>query len=96
MQIDTKDGRIFKFEGEEPYQRVDGTLTVLRLWSSPCLKCGDLFIVKTPSKVSEFEHSHSFQEMHCQEHKLTTEEINERRIAGRAKSMAAKKKAGRK
>lgn len=96
MNIETKDGRFFKFEGEEPYRRVDGSLTVLRLWSSACAKCGDLFVVKTPSTVSAVDHSKSFQMRHCQEHKLTTEEITVLRVVARATSMAKKKSAGRK
>ena len=96
MKIETKDGRVFKFEGETPHRRIDGSMTVLRLWSSSCVKCGDLFVVKTPSTVSKLGHSNSFGALHCQEHKLTPEEVNERRIAGRAKSMAIKKTAGKK
>ena len=96
MKIETKDGRLFVFEGEEPYRRVDGSMTFLRLWSSSCVKCSDLFVVKTPSTVSELGHSNSFSALHCQEHKLTADEVTALRVSARAKSMAIKKKAGKK
>lgn len=85
MRIEAKDGRIFNFESEEPYRKADGSMTRLRLWSSSCVTCGDLFVVKTPGFVNSSEQSGSFGRKHCDEHKLTKDEAIQVWIASRTK-----------
>jgi hypothetical protein len=74
MEIVNKDGRVFTFEGDEPYRRKDGSMTMLRLWSSDCVKCGEQFVVKTPATVISWEQSGSFGAKHCSEHRMSADE----------------------
>lgn len=79
-----KKGMIFKFTGTEPYTRKrDGASINLLVWKSNCLVCGEPFVVKTPEN---YEHSHSFDLIHCEEHRLSKDEVMERRKKGLAKA----------
>lgn len=62
-------GRQFIAQGVEPYQRLDGTWTHLRVWQGACRACGAPFIVKTPVKVTRYSSSKSFERMNCRLHK---------------------------
>ena len=65
----TRSGRRFKAAGTEPYQRLDGTWTVLKLWLGTCGTCGTPFLVKTPGESKDSRRSHAFDRVHCDEHK---------------------------
>lgn len=62
-------GRRFIERGVEPYQRLDGTWTHLRVWQGECRACGEAFIVKTPVKVTRYSSSKTFQRMNCRQHR---------------------------
>jgi hypothetical protein len=95
MEIVNKDGRVFVFEGEEPYRRKDGSMTVLRLWSSSCVECGDQFVVKTPATVIAWDQSKSFATKRCEEHRLDREAVTAHWLKacadGKAKKASLKK-----
>lgn len=84
--LKTKDGREFAFIGEEPYRRKDGTDTTLMVWGTPCVKCGEVFTVRTPNNTSRVEHSSAFGAKHCQKHKLTPREVRALGLAAMSNS----------
>lgn len=61
--------KVFKFCGVEPYQRVDGTWTELNLWETMCETCKKPFTMKTPTKVTHYMDSHTFQLVNCPQHR---------------------------
>jgi len=59
----------FTFCGFEPYQKLNGEWTELKLWQSKCKTCDKPFTVKTPISVFKFEDSKSFMVINCLEHR---------------------------
>jgi len=95
ISVTNKRGCVFTLTDRQPYQRKrDGSWTELLIWTSNCIVCGKPFAIKTPSN---YENNGAFALIHCDEHKLTQDEINNRRRQGVAAAKAAGKykKAGR-
>jgi hypothetical protein len=62
----TADGRLFRFDGSEPYTRKDGRPSGLLRWIGACAECGAHFTVKTPVNL---DGTKSFCRRHCDTHK---------------------------
>lgn len=75
----TKDGRVFTLVGTEPYTRKDGTETALDLWEGACKVCGAAYTVKTAGeRKAPLEAYAQFNVVHCQQHRLSKEEVGRR------------------
>jgi hypothetical protein len=53
--IKTYKDQHYKLVGHEPYTRLDGGKTMLKVWSSACPTCGELFVTRTPMRASNFQ-----------------------------------------
>lgn len=70
--VTTPDGRVFYWLANIPHARKDQSLTELAVWHSACAVCGSAFTVATPANPKA---SNAFGRKHCDEHKLTAEQI---------------------
>lgn len=61
--------RVFTLYGFEPYQRVDGEWTELKLWQTTCRTCKQPFTVKTPKGVKGYMDANVFQLVNCPQHR---------------------------
>jgi hypothetical protein len=61
--------RVFTFCGFEPYQKLNGEWTELKVWQTTCKTCNGAFTVKTPVKVKHYMDSHNFQILNCEKHR---------------------------
>jgi hypothetical protein len=46
--IPTPEGQVYRLERVEPYQRRDGMMTSIAVWSSACADCGAPFVFTEP------------------------------------------------
>ena len=60
----TYKGQVYYLDRTEPYTRVDGTQTRLRVWIGHCAQCGEPFECRTPARVTNFKPNRR-----CQKHK---------------------------
>lgn len=56
--------QVYKCIGLEPYERIDGSRTMLSLWRSACAECGRPFVTSLPAKARRFEPNRR-----CREHR---------------------------
>lgn len=80
MEVIAKSGLRFELVGEKPYQKKDGSMIQLKVWISACKECGAPFNVFTPSHAEKTEDANQFKMLHCEEHRLTKEQVRQRGI----------------
>jgi len=85
-----RNGRLWLEIGREPYCRKDGSTTELIVWACRCASdgCSESVEVKTPT--AGYESSKSFGAKHCEAHKLSPDQVNDRFKAAVKARRAAK------
>lgn len=68
----TYKNRVWRFLRTEPYVRKDGTKVVLRVYESPCAKCGAPFTVAVSENMGT--DNTRFMLVHCEAHRLSRSE----------------------
>jgi hypothetical protein len=59
-------GRVWTQVRHEPYRRIDGGVTEVIVWQTPCRCCGEPFEIKTPVN---FATSKAFGAANCAAHR---------------------------
>jgi hypothetical protein len=57
--------RTFQCIGFQPYERRNGTKTILAKWQGACVRCGRPFEVWAPLGATTIKESHSFAKVMC-------------------------------
>lgn len=84
----TYKGRLFTLQGTEPYTRLNGTQTFLKVWHALCAHpgCTQPCVVKTPGQSTAV--SKGFGRLHCAQHALTMDEVRKRGAVSQCRARA--------